>query len=100
MAGGGDYSRKAIILNISVKGGRLFGGRRLIEGRLLFEEIRYHAIKETLLLETPDHYGHLAITDNSLLWTPPYCGHLTIYITDTYGHPAIMDNSLLRTPWY
>ena len=32
---GGDYSREAIILNISVKGGRL------IEGRLLFEEIRY-----------------------------------------------------------
>ena len=31
--GGGDYSRKAITLNISVKGGRL------IEG-LLFEEIR------------------------------------------------------------
>ena len=34
--GGGDYSRKAIILNISVKG----GGGRLFEGRLLFEEIR------------------------------------------------------------
>ena len=32
--GGGDYSREAIILNISVKGGRLF------EGGLLFEEIR------------------------------------------------------------
>ena len=32
--GGGDYSREAIILNISVKEGRL------IEGRLLFEEIR------------------------------------------------------------
>ena len=25
-AGGGDYSREAIILNISVKGGRLFEG--------------------------------------------------------------------------
>ena len=33
--GGGDYSREAIILNISTKEGRL------IEGRLLFEEIRY-----------------------------------------------------------
>ena len=32
---GGDYSRDAIILNISVQ------GRRLIEGRLLFEEMRY-----------------------------------------------------------
>ena len=32
--GGGDYSREAIILNISIKGGRLF------EGRLLLEEIR------------------------------------------------------------
>ena len=31
---GGDYSREAIILNISIKGGRLF------EGRLLLEEIR------------------------------------------------------------
>ena len=32
--GGGDYLREAIILNISIKGGRLF------EGRLLLEEIR------------------------------------------------------------
>ena len=32
--GGGDYSREAIILNISIKGGRLF------EGRLLLEKIR------------------------------------------------------------
>ena len=32
--GGGDYSREATILNISIKGGRLF------EGRLLFKEIR------------------------------------------------------------
>ena len=31
---GGDYSKEAIISNISIKGGRLF------EGRLLFEEIR------------------------------------------------------------
>ena len=35
MASGCDYSREAIILNISVKGGRL------IKGRLLFEEIRF-----------------------------------------------------------
>ena len=33
--GRGDYSREAIILSICIK------GRRLIEGRLLFEEIRY-----------------------------------------------------------
>ena len=32
--GGGDYSREAINLNISIKGGRL------LEGRLLLEEIR------------------------------------------------------------
>ena len=32
--GGDDYSREVIILNISIKGGRL------IEGLLLFEEIR------------------------------------------------------------
>ena len=32
---GGDYSREAIIFNISIKGGRLF------EGRLLFEELGY-----------------------------------------------------------
>ena len=38
--GGGDYSREAIILNIFVKGGAIILGRRLIEGRLLFEEIR------------------------------------------------------------
>ena len=41
---GSDYSRKEINLNISVEGG-VGGGaiireRRLIEGRLLFEEIR------------------------------------------------------------
>ena len=33
--GGGNYTREAIIFNISIKRGRL------IEGRLLFEEIRY-----------------------------------------------------------
>ena len=39
--GGSDYSREAIISNISVQGGRvIIRGRRLIEGRLLFEEIR------------------------------------------------------------
>ena len=40
--GGSDYSRKEIILNISVKGGggAIIRGRRLIEGQLLFEEIR------------------------------------------------------------
>ena len=32
--GGSDYLREAIILNISIKGGRLF------EGQLLLEEIR------------------------------------------------------------
>ena len=36
---GGDYLRKAIILNISVKEGAIIRGRRLIEGRQLFEEI-------------------------------------------------------------
>ena len=35
VGGGGDYSRRAFILNISPKEGRL------IKGRLLFEEIRY-----------------------------------------------------------
>ena len=42
--GGSDYSRKEINLNISVKGGgggrAIIRGGRLIEGRLLFEEIR------------------------------------------------------------
>ena len=33
--GGGDYTREAIIFNISIKRGRLF------EGRLLFKEIQY-----------------------------------------------------------
>ena len=36
VVGGGDFSREAIILNISVKGVRLFEVRRLIEGRLLY----------------------------------------------------------------
>ena len=41
--GKGDYSRAAIILSISVKGGggAIIRGRPLIDGRLLFEEIRY-----------------------------------------------------------
>ena len=41
VGGGGDYWREAIISNISIKGGEIFLGRRLFEGRLLFEEIRY-----------------------------------------------------------
>ena len=40
-SGRGEYSRKAIILNISVEGGQIIRGRRLIAGRLLFKEIRY-----------------------------------------------------------
>ena len=36
--GRGDYSRVAIILNISIKRGAIIRGRRLIEGRL--KEIR------------------------------------------------------------
>ena len=56
-AEGGIYSREAIILNISIKGGQLFKGgnyckyfrqrgviipgRRLIKGQLLFKEIRW-----------------------------------------------------------
>ena len=36
--GGGDYSREAIILNIFIKGvGAIIRGKRLIEGRLLFQ---------------------------------------------------------------
>ena len=49
--GRGNHSREAIISSISVK------GRRLIEGRLLFEEIRYEQLvggelycKEVLLV--------------------------------------------------
>ena len=39
---GDDYSRETIISNISIKeGGAIIRGRWLIEGRLLFEEIRY-----------------------------------------------------------
>ena len=39
---GGGYSRGAIISNVSVKKkGGIIRGRRLIEGRLLSEEIRY-----------------------------------------------------------
>lgn len=34
--GGGDYSQKAIILNISVEG----GWGQLLEGQLLFKEIQ------------------------------------------------------------
>ena len=46
-ARGGDYSREAIILSISVKGGG--GGGGVIEGRLLFEEIRYFVFSRIML---------------------------------------------------
>ena len=52
----GDCPKEAIILNISIKGGRLFeGGRRFTEGRLLFEEIRY--IKNYLTPSPPGGGG-------------------------------------------
>ena len=38
--GGGDYSGEAIILNISVSRGVITRGRRLIEWRLIFKQIR------------------------------------------------------------
>ena len=41
---GGDYSWEVIILNVSIKGGRLF------EGRLLFKEIRYFKLNTMLPL--------------------------------------------------
>ena len=40
-ARGGDYSREAIILNISVQAGVIIQRRQLIEGWLLFEEMGY-----------------------------------------------------------
>ena len=46
--GGDDYSREAIILYISFKGGAIIRGRRLIEGRLLFEEIRLTRLRLAL----------------------------------------------------
>ena len=54
--GGGDHSREAIILNISIKGGgAIMRGRRLIEGRLLFEEMRcmYHHFVLRSLCKSP-----------------------------------------------
>ena len=39
--GGGDYSWGAITLNISVSRGVIIRGSRLIEGRLIFKQIRY-----------------------------------------------------------
>ena len=80
---GGDYSREAIVLNISVRAGRLFKGddcfkyfrqsgaiiqgRRLIEGLLLFEEKRYVQSRLTQLISritekpfaTPAHPEHM-----------------------------------------
>ena len=44
----GDYSREAIIKSIPIRGGWLFKGGRLIEGRLLFEEVRYFEIWDEL----------------------------------------------------
>ena len=41
---GGDYSWEVIILNVSIKGGRLF------EGRLLFKEIQYFKLNTMLPL--------------------------------------------------
>ena len=40
VGGGGDYSGGAIILNISVSRGVITRGRRLIEWRLIFKQIR------------------------------------------------------------
>ena len=36
-----NYSRAAIILSISIEGGEIIRGRRLIQGQLLFKDIRY-----------------------------------------------------------
>ena len=48
--GGGDYSRRAFILNISTKDGRL------IKGRLLFEEIRYFYTNVVSVLFPPPRW--------------------------------------------
>ena len=48
--GGGDYSRRAFILNISTKEGRL------IKGRLLFEEIRYFYTNVVSVLFPPPRW--------------------------------------------
>ena len=47
---GGDYSRRAFILNISTKDGRL------IKGRLLFEEIRYFCTNVVSVLFPPPRW--------------------------------------------
>ena len=45
---GGDYLRLAIIFNISIyAGGQYIQGRRLLEGRLLFEEIQYMGMRQS-----------------------------------------------------
>ena len=38
--GRGDYLKEVVILSISVKRRAIIRARRLIEGRLLFEELR------------------------------------------------------------
>ena len=64
---GGDYSRDAIILNISVQ------GRRLIEGRLLFEEIRY-----IHMISLPYTLGRLPVHKFTSFFNSNACLHFTI----------------------
>ena len=54
VGGGGDYSEEAIILNISTREGRL------IEGRLLFEEIWYLQVLLPFPASPPERLGELA----------------------------------------
>ena len=45
---GGDYLRHAIIFNISIwGGGAIIQGRPLLEGQLLFKEIRYMGMRQS-----------------------------------------------------
>ena len=45
---GRDYLRLVIIFNISIEaGGQYIQGRRLLEGRLLFEEIQYMGMHQS-----------------------------------------------------
>ena len=51
--GRGDYSREAITLNISVKGGRLIEGRLIIRENTVIRDTIYHGHKFTWLTSSP-----------------------------------------------
>ena len=99
--GGGDYSREAIIFNISIKGEHFdIRGRRLMEGRLLFKEIRYLSHYHEILFVLNFYWGY-DLGTSYLEWGCLYSnGYLErVYLGWTTVHPALLvENGLKSRP--